>query len=202
MLPLGRRPWRPKRPCRNRPFERWCVVHAVAGHTDDVPAPLQSVDDMIFMFGEAWAKPSAPSIDLASSSVAFLVVSSNVWASRTLVPRPESPRPLLSDSHLIAGDHFYVDAHLLGTREGGLGRRPGRIEHRQAAHPRTARSCFVGFRDAQRTESADGEAVDRFVAADFATAALRDICRMTRGAPLATSNCLPSAPLTVASVRL
>jgi hypothetical protein len=63
-------------------------------------------------------------------------------------------------------------------------------------------SFLIGPGHAQRAEAASGKIIDGLLDGGFTSPALVDICRMTCGAPLATWNCFPSAPLTVASVRL
>ena len=105
------------------------------------------------------------------------------------------------DGHLIARDHLDVYAHLAGGRDGRLGVVAGRVEQRQHAE-KLPGALPVRPGHAQRAEAARRKLVDRLLDGGLHLPGvgrqLQDHLRRALG----HLELVPSAPLTVASVRL
>ena len=184
-------------------LQRRGVVHAVAGHADDVAALLQDIDDVELVFGEdlgeavglsRWTRPPPRSRAVFESP--------RLAASRMFVPMPSflavslamasaSPVTILIFTPICRA----VAMVALASSRGG--------SNRGSTPSKLPVAVAVGPRHAQRAKAARREFVDRLV--DGGLHLRRrwpTSSKITCGAPLVTLNCFPSAPLTVASVRL
>ena len=152
--------------------------------------------------GKTWAKPSAVSMDSATAAVSFFFASPRPAASRMLVPNPTlaavsfamasaSPVTILTVTPIAAAVAMVAAASSRGGSNSGS-------TPTNCQSPSPSRAGH-----AQRPEAAGGEIVRRRLsAAALICAALAASARMTCGAPLVTLKVVPSAAVTVASVRL
>ena len=109
------------------------IVHAVAGHADDVAVLLEHFDDVILVLRENLGEAVRLFDGLVQlAGLVDVLVSANMLASRMFVPKPDLLGDFLADGDLVARDHLHADAHFLGGGDGGLrvfARRIGQRQH-------------------------------------------------------------------------
>ena len=151
--------------------------------------------------GNTWANPSAFSIDSAAAVRLLALDVAQAGGIEDVGAHPQCLGGLPGDGDLVAGDHLDRDAQLPRGGDGRLGIVARRVEQGQHAEELPG-AVPVGAGHAQRPKAAGGEVVDRLVDRGLDLPALADSARITCGAPLVTLNVVPSAAVTVASVRL
>ena len=127
-------------------LQRRRVVHAVAGHRDDVALALEHVDEAHLVLGRD-ARDHADAVDLALER---LVVAHRrpLGAGDRAAPDPELARDRLGGDGVVAGDHAHLDAGRVRLGDRRLRLRPRRVddadEREQRSGPRSSgsRSAF------------------------------------------------------------
>ncbi len=167
-------------------FSAGRVVHAVAGHADDVAALLQHLDDVVLVLGED-LREAVGLLDRSDRAAP----PRGAWCRskhagvENVGAQAELAGDLLGDGELVAGDHLDVDAQLLRPWRSSPSS-PRAADRRAAARRGTARR-----RRRRRVATPSerkprfGECVDRPCRRRRGPAsALADSARMTCGAPL------------------
>jgi len=105
-------------------FLRGGVVHAVAGHADDMPPGLEEGDDPVLVLGEDLGEPGRSLDDLRRPGI---VLSEEGVGGGDLRPEAHLPRDLAGDRGVVAGDHLDVEPHLHRRPDGRRGVGTGRV---------------------------------------------------------------------------
>ena len=114
-------------------LERRRVVHAVAGHGDDVALLAQDVHEVDLVLGGD-AGEDADAVDLAHRLV--VAQGAEVGAGHGAALDAQLAGDRLGRDRVVAGDHADLDAGRMGGRDGGLGGRSRRVHD---AHDREER---------------------------------------------------------------
>ena len=182
-------------------LQRRGIVHAVAGHADDVAVLLQDLDDVEFVLGEHLGEAVGMLDGLGHAGVSCCFGVAKAAGIENVCAHAEFLGGFLGDGQRIAGHHLDLDAHLSGGRDGRLGVLPRRIEQRQHAEELPF-AVALGPRHAQGTKTARGEFVDGFVDGGFTCAGIRRQRQDHLRRALGHLERLAVRAVTVASVRL
>ena len=114
-------------------LQRRGVVHAVAGHADDVAALLQIIDDVELVFGEDLGEAVGVLDGLGYRRRLLLLFVTQAAGIKDVGAHPKFLGGFLGDGQSIAGHHFDLHAQVFGGRDGRLGVVARGIEQRQHA---------------------------------------------------------------------
>ena len=143
-----------------RLLQGWRVVHAVAGHANDVVPSLQHLDDVELVLGKD-LRESVGLLDGHRELPGLVCPGAGKGGGvEDVLPEPQLLRDLPGDGKLVSGDHLHLDPHLRGGRQRCPGVGARRIVQGQHAE-HAPHAVGAGPGHAQRPVATRGEATHR-----------------------------------------